>query len=354
MTKIGGNFLEDFSCGDMIHHAIPRTITEGDASVFLGLTGTRYPLFCAKSFANSLGFKSTPVDDMLLFNIAFGRTVQDISLNAVANLGYAEVIFHTPVFIGDTISSQSEIIGVKENSNKTNGIVYIHSSSFNQENEKVLSWKRWVMIPKREKSTKITEMIPKNIDSEVTVEKMHIPKFLKLNNFNQRITGSSKIWEDYHVNDVINHSRGLTIDEASHTLATHLYQNDAKLHFNAHQMKTSPFKKRLVYGGHVMSLCRSITHEGLENNLFITAIHAGTHSNPVLADDTLYARTIIVSKDELPKHPNIGILKLKLIGIKNQKSISLESIYQKSSENKIYNKNVVLDLDYSIVLPRGK
>ena len=67
--------------------------------MFLGLTGTRYPLFCAKNFANSLGFESTPVDDILLFNIAFGRTVQDISLNAVANLGYAEVIFHSPVFL---------------------------------------------------------------------------------------------------------------------------------------------------------------------------------------------------------------------------------------------------------------
>ena len=129
MSKIGGNFLEDFKYGDIIHHAIPRTITSGDASMFLGLTGTRYPLFCAKNFANSLGFKSTPIDDILLFNIAFGRTVQDISLNAVANLGYAEVIFHSPVFFGDTVSSQSEIIGIKENSNKTNGIVYVHSSS---------------------------------------------------------------------------------------------------------------------------------------------------------------------------------------------------------------------------------
>ena len=88
-----------------------------------------------KTLQIPLGFESTPIDDMLLFNIAFGRTVQDISLNAVANLGYAEVIFHSPVFFGDTVSSQSEIIGIKENSNKTNGIVYVHSSSFNQHDE---------------------------------------------------------------------------------------------------------------------------------------------------------------------------------------------------------------------------
>ena len=55
MSNLGGNFLEDFQYGDIIHHAIPRSITSGDASMFLGLTGTRYPLFCAKNFANSLG-----------------------------------------------------------------------------------------------------------------------------------------------------------------------------------------------------------------------------------------------------------------------------------------------------------
>ena len=243
---------------------------------------------------------------------------------------------------------------LKENSNKTNGIVYVHSSSFNQHNEKLLSWKRWVMIPKRDKNKTIKEVLPKNIKSEVEVKRMDIPGFLKTNNFDKRATGSSLKWEDYHENDEVNHSRGLTIDEASHTLATHLYQNDAKLHFNAHQMKSSPFKKRLVYGGHVISLCRSIAHEGFENNLIMTAIHAGTHSNPVLADDTLYAKTVITGKDELPDHQDIGVLKLKLIGIKNQIPSSLKSIYEENGESKIYNKNVVLDLDYSIVVPKGK
>ena len=101
-------------------------------------------------------------------------------------------------------------------------------------------------------------------------------------------------------------------------------------------------------------MCRSIAHEGFENNLIMTAIHAGTHSNPVLADDTLYAKTVITGKDELPDHQDIGVLKLKLIGIKNQIPSSLKSIYEENGESKIYNKNVVLDLDYSIVVPKGK
>ena len=110
-----GNFLEDFSFGQQINHAIPRTISSGDVSVYLGLTGDRFPLFCAQTFETSLGYPSIPINDFLLFHIAFGRTVHDISLNAVANLGYAEVNFHQPVFVGDTLTSQSEIIGIKEN-----------------------------------------------------------------------------------------------------------------------------------------------------------------------------------------------------------------------------------------------
>ena len=82
-------------------------------------------------------------------------------------------------------------------------------------------------------------------------------------------------------------------------------------------------------------MCRSIAHEGFENNLIMTAIHAGTHSNPVLADDTLYAKTVITGKDELPDHQDIGVLKLKLIGIKNfnnKINFIIDKIFYKKDE----------------------
>ena len=354
MTNQNGNFLEDFSFGQKIDHALPRTFTEGDTSLYLGLTGDRFPLFCAETFAKCLGYPSTPVNDYLLFHTAFGRTVHDISLNAVANLGYAEVNFHHPVWVGDTIISQSEVIGIKENSNKSTGIVYVYSSSYNQNNERVLSWKRWVMVPKRDKSAKISQAVPKNIAKEVVIDQMHIPNYLKTEAFNFKATGSSQTWEDYHVGDEINHTRGLTVDESTHTLATHLYQNDAKLHFNAHQMKDTPFKKRLVYGGHIISLCRAISFDGLENSIFTTAIHAGTHCNPTFAGDTIYAKTIVVAKEKIADRNDIGVLKLKMIGLKNKQPDTLHSIFQNGIENKIYDPNVVLDLDYSVVLPTGR
>ena len=86
-----GNFFEDFEVGAELVHAVPRTITEGEAALYIGLTGSRYPLHCSAEFARSLGHPRETINDMLMFHIVFGKTVNDVSLNAVANLGYAGV-----------------------------------------------------------------------------------------------------------------------------------------------------------------------------------------------------------------------------------------------------------------------
>ena len=92
----------------------------------------------------------SPVDDLLVFHIVFGKTVPDISLNAVANLGYADCRFLAPVYPGDTLSSTSEVIGLKENSNRQTGVVYVRSRGFNQRGVTVLEYVRWVMVRKRD------------------------------------------------------------------------------------------------------------------------------------------------------------------------------------------------------------
>ena len=348
------NFLEDFVVGQKITHAIPRTITEGDASIYISLTGNRQPLYCARTFSNQLGYSKMPLNDFLLFHIAFGRTVQDISLNAIANLGYADVRFVKPVYAGDTIRSESKVIGIKENSNKSTGIVYVHSVTKNQDGDEVLSWKRWVMIPKNNKDAVIKESIIEELPKIVSIDDIQIPKELNVSNFDFSATGSLKVWDDFNDNEFINHSRGITIDETAHTLATNLYQNNAKLHFDAHMMKDTALGQRLIYGGHIISLCHSISFEGLENTLNIVAINGGTHSNPTLAGDTIYAKTIVVGKDKIDGRDDIGLLRLRLIGIKNLPPSSLDSIYQENTNDKIYSPNVVLNLDYSVIMPRGK
>ena len=93
-------------------HATPRTVTAGDVSLYTALTGNRFAVASSDEFAKAIGFRAAPLDSMLAFNIVFGKTVSDISLNAVANLGYAEGRFLAPVYPGDTIAATSEVIGL--------------------------------------------------------------------------------------------------------------------------------------------------------------------------------------------------------------------------------------------------
>ena len=128
MTNTGaGHFFEDFSLGQILRHATPRTVTVGDAALYMGLFGSRFAVQSSDVFARAIGYPRAPIDDLLVFHLVFGKTVPDVSLNAVANLGYASGRFLAPVFAGDTLTATSEVIGLKENSSRKTGIVYVRS-----------------------------------------------------------------------------------------------------------------------------------------------------------------------------------------------------------------------------------
>ena len=93
--------------------------------------------------------------------------------------------------------------------------------------------------------------------------------------------------EDYKVGERIDHVAAMTLNDSDHSMATRLYQNTAKAHFDAQAMTASPAGRRLVYGGHVMSVCKALSYDGLENVLTILAIHGGRHVSPSFAGDTL-------------------------------------------------------------------
>ena len=95
-----GNFFEDFTVGQVIEHATPRTVTEGDRALYGAIYPTRFAVPSSAEFAASVGLTPHPVEELIGFHVAFGKTVPDVSLNAVANLGYAECRFHVPVVPG--------------------------------------------------------------------------------------------------------------------------------------------------------------------------------------------------------------------------------------------------------------
>jgi 2-methylfumaryl-CoA hydratase len=347
-TKINaGRFFEDFIMNEVIQHATPRTITAGDCALYIALTGSRNPLHCSAPFAQSLGYKTMPVDDLLAFHIAFGKTVPDISVNAVANLGYADVRFIQPVFVEDTLSTSSQVIGLRQNSNGKSGVVYVRSTAINQRGEPVLSWVRWVMVHKGDLNRVAPMTVVPTLPSFVAAENLNIPSCFSTKNFDNKVTSGQYFWEDYQIGERINHAAGMTINSADHTLATRLYQNNARLHFDDFAMKSSPFGQRLVYGGVVISFCRALSFEGLENAISILAINAGTHASPSFSGDTIYTVTEVLDAWQLPNQ-DIGALRLRMIGIKNMLPSDLTEI----KTDKVYHPNVVLDLDYTVAMPR--
>src|SRR5271154_518823 len=102
-----GRFFEDFRHGETIRHSTPRTLTTGDASLYSALYGARFAPQSAETFARAIGYRARPIDDLLAFHVVFGKTVPDVSINAVANLGYADCRFLNAVYPGDTLTSVS-------------------------------------------------------------------------------------------------------------------------------------------------------------------------------------------------------------------------------------------------------
>lgn len=343
-----GNFFEDFRLGQTIVHATPRTITEGDVALYTSLYGSRFALTSSTPFAQSLGLERAPIDSLLVFHIVFGKTVPDISLNAIANLGYAGGRFGAVVYPGDTLSTTSKVIGLRQNKDGKTGVVYVHSVGVNQWDEVVLEYIRWVMVRKRDPNAPAPETVIPDLPDSVPVTDLTVPYTVSAANYNLAHAGSSYLWDDYEVGEKIDHVDGVTIEEAEHMQATRLYQNTARVHFNLHVEREGRFGRRIVYGGHIISLARSLSFNGLANALSIAAINSGRHTNPSFAGDTIYAWSEILAKMEIPGRTDIGALRVRTVATKDRPCHDFP--YRDAEGN--YDPAVVLDFDYTVLMPR--
>lgn len=347
MTKTNtGNFFEDFRIGQELAHATPRTVTAGDVSLYTALYGTRFAVQSSDAFARSIGLGRAPVDDLLVFHVVFGKTVPDVSLNAVANLGYAECRFLAPVHPGDTLSTRSTVIGLRENANRESGVVYVRSTGRNQDGAVVLDYVRWVMVRKRDKEAAVAAPDVPKLAPAVAAADLAVPPGLDLGAYDAVLAGAPHRWGDYAAGERIDHVDGMTIEEAEHMIATRLYQNTAKVHFDQLLAASTRFGRRLIYGGHVISMARALSFNGLANAQLIAAINAGAHTNPAFAGDTVYAWSEVLDKAELDA-PGVGALRLRLVATKGRD----ESMTLKGDDGK-YLPHVLLDLDLWVLCPR--
>ena len=337
-----GNFFEDFTLGQVIQHATPRTITEGDRALYQALYPTRFALPSSAEFARQVGLKQHPVDELIAFHVAFGKTVPDISLNAVANLGYAECRFHQAVIPGDTLRTSSEVIGLKQNSNGKTGVVYVRSTATNQRDEVALDWCRWVMVHKRDPQAPSPDAVVPDLREALAPADLTIPAGLDFTAYDEGAAGEPHRLGDYEVGEKIDHVDGVSLTDPEHMLATRLWQNTAKVHFNT---EARPDGNRLIYGGHVISMARALSFNGLANAQLIAAINAGAHTSPAFAGDTVYAWSEVLDTARLDA-PGVGALRLRLVATRGRD----ESMTLRTADGK-YADGVLLDLDYWALLP---
>jgi 2-methylfumaryl-CoA hydratase len=342
MTKTNaGRFFEDYRVGEVIQHAVPRTVTSGERALYHMLYPARHAFYSSDQFAAQCGMESSPLDDMIAFHIVFGKTVPDVSLNAVANLGYAQGRWLAPVWPGDTLHSQSEVIGLKQNSNGRKGVVYVRTTGRNQHGVPVLEYVRWVMVRKRDPDAPAPETVVPDLPVALTPEQLIVPEGLDFSKYDFTLAGEPHRLSDYSVGEKIDHVDGVTVEEAEHMMATRLWQNTAKVHFDT---SARPDGTRLIYGGHVISMARALSFNGLANAQIVVGLNGGAHANPCLAGDTIRAWSEVLDTAETDV-PGVGAIRLRLVATKGGDAFAL-----KGGDGK-YLPDVLLDLDYWALMP---
>jgi 2-methylfumaryl-CoA hydratase len=337
-----GRFFEDYRLGETIVHAVPRTLSGGERALYHALYPARHALYSSDDFARSCGLRAAPLDDLIAFHTVFGKTVPDISLNAIANLGYAEGRWLAPVWPGDTIRSESTVIGLKENSNGQSGVVYVRTRGLNQTGTVVLDYVRWVMVRKNRADAPAPEAVVPQLSAVVDPARLVVPEGLDFSRYDTVLAGQPYRRDDYAIGERIDHVDGVTVEEADHLLATRLWQNTAKVHFDA---TARPDGRRLIYGGHVISLARALSFNGLANAQMIVALNSGAHANPCFAGDTVRAWSEVLDKAETPA-PGVGALRLRLVAVRQ----GADAFARKGADGK-YLPEVLLDLDYWALIP---
>jgi 2-methylfumaryl-CoA hydratase len=336
-----GRFFEDYTIGETIDHAVPRTVSGGERALYHALYPARHALYSSDAFAQSCGLPASPIDDLAAFHVVFGKTVPDVSLNALANLGYAEGRWLTPVYPGDTLRSSSEVIGLKQNSNGKSGVVWVRTRGKNQRGETVMEYVRWVMVRKRDAGSDAPETTIPDLKPVLEVGDLMVPEGLDFSDYDFTLAGEPHRWGDYEVGETIDHVDGVTVEEAEHMMATRLWQNTAKVHFDATLREDG---NRLIYGGHVISMARTLSFNGLANAQMIVGLNGGAHANPCYSGDTIRAWTEVLDKAETGA-PGVGALRLRLVATKGGEPFTLKG------EDGKYLPHVMLDLDYWAVMP---
>jgi len=145
-----GRYYEDFAVGDTYKHWPGRTVSAADNTWFTLLTMNQHPIHFDEEYAKQTEFGKPLVNSTLTLAIVVGMSVQDVSQNAVANLGWTDIAMPAPVFNGDTLYAESRVLEKRlSKSRPTQGIVTVATRAWKQDGTTVMTFKRSVLVPKR-------------------------------------------------------------------------------------------------------------------------------------------------------------------------------------------------------------
>ena len=144
-----GRYLEQFATGEVFQHWPGKTICESDNNLFCLLTMNHHPVHIDANYARQTQHKGILVNGALVFSVAVGMSVADISGRAIANLDYERVTHLAPVFVGDTLYAETRVLDVRNSRTKGDrGVVYVETKARNQEGKDVLAFRRHVLVPR--------------------------------------------------------------------------------------------------------------------------------------------------------------------------------------------------------------
>ena len=227
-------------------------------------------------------------------------------------------------------------------------MVYVRTRGFKDDGIAVLDYVRWVMVRKGDASARASdEHVPDLAKVVAPASLGQACPPIDAAAWDDSLAGSSQRWGDYVVGERIDHVDGMTVEEAEHQIATRLYQNTARVHFDGHAATATRFGRRLIYGGHVISLARALSFNGLANAFQVAAINAGRHVAPLFAGDTVYAWSEVLDVAPLPGRSDVGALRLRTIATKDQ---SCEAFPSREAAG--HAPAVILDLDYWVLMVR--
>jgi 2-methylfumaryl-CoA hydratase len=319
-----GNFLEDFTVGQVLRHRGGRTVSAGIHAHFTDFCYTTNPLHKNEPYANRYGYRGMILPPGVAMVVAFSQTVEDISENARANLEYIDMRFGSPVYIGDTIEVESTVLGLRVSSRSPDrGVVHVQSVARKQTGEVVMAYQRKVQVYKSDPDARVDdgEIEPKPVEVKPV-----LPSYDPRAGYAElaHLTNPNTYFEDFSPGDTIEHSRGRVVTD-EHVWLTGMLDNTSQVHCNQTMIDRDPKRflggKLVVFGGIPFNLCLGLSCPDIaDNSLYDLVYTTGRHTAPLFTGDTVFASTEIRGKRDFSGREDLGILEVTLRGHKFDRS----------------------------------